>query len=100
MRKLGLILTLAAASAFGGEFTGYVSETGCGAKHVTGSAADVGCVTSCIKRGAKPVLVVDGKVINIANPDKVPASLYGLKAKVDGELKEGTLNIASIEAAK
>jgi len=38
-------------------------------------------------------------VVKIANPDRVPESLYGLKAKVTGELKDGALVIASIAKA-
>ncbi len=100
MKKLGLFLTLAAATAFAGEWTGHISETKCGAKHNTGSAGDVSCVKGCIKGGAKPVLVVDGKVVAIANTDKVPEALYGLKVKVSGDLQGDALTIASIEAAK
>ncbi len=100
MKKLGLFLTLAAATAFAGEWTGYISETKCGAKHQTGSAADVACVKGCIKGGAKPVLVVDGKVVAISNIDKVPEALYGQKVKVSGDLKGESLTVASVEAAK
>lgn len=98
MKTLGLSLILAAA-AFAGEWTGYISETKCGAKHASASAGDVACVKGCIKGGAKPVLVVDGKVVAIANTDKVPEALYGLKVKVSGELKGDALTIASVEAA-
>jgi hypothetical protein len=98
MKTLALLAVLSLA-AFAGEWTGHISETHCGAKHTAGSAADVTCVTSCIKSGAKPVLVVDGKVVSIANADKVPASLYGLKVKVTGELADNALTIASIKAA-
>jgi hypothetical protein len=100
MKKMGLFLTLAASTAFAGEWTGYISETKCGAKHTSASAADVACVKGCIKGGAKPVLVTDGKVVAISNTDKVPEALYGQKVKVSGELKGDALTIASVEAAK
>lgn len=99
MKTLGLSLVLA-ATALAGEWTGHISETKCGAKHASASAGDVACVKGCIKGGAKPVLVVDGKVVAISNTDKVPEALYGLKVKVSGELKGEALSIASIEAAK
>ncbi len=99
-KKLGLFFALAAATALAGEYTGYVSETKCGAKHASASAGDVACVKGCIKGGAKPVLVVDGKVVAIANTDKVPEALYGQKVKVSGELHGDALTIANIEAAK
>ena len=93
MKKFAIAFVLFAAAAFAGEWTGYVSETKCGAKHNDGSAASVGCVKACIKGGAKPVLVVDGKVVAIANPDKVPAALYGLRVTVTGELKDDAVEI-------
>lgn len=99
MRKTMLGLVLFAAVAVAGEWTGYISEDKCGAKHQSGSQSDVACVKACIRGGAKPVLVTDGKVVPLANPEKVPEALYGLKAKVSGELKEGRLHIASIQKA-
>jgi hypothetical protein len=100
MKKLVITFVLFAAAALAGEWTGYVSETKCGAKHNDGSAASVACVKACIKGGAKPVLVVDGKVVAISNTDKVPEALYGLKVTVTGEMKDDALEIASIDAAK
>jgi hypothetical protein len=100
MKKLAFAFVLFAAAAFAGEWTGYVSETKCGAKHNDGSAASVGCVKACIKGGAKPVLVVDGKVVAIANPDKVPAALYGLRVTMTGELKDDAVEIGTIDTAK
>jgi hypothetical protein len=99
MKKLALMFVLLAAAAFAGDWTGYVSETKCGAKHNDGSDASVSCVKGCIKGGAKPVLIVDGKVVAIANPEKVPEALYGLKVKVTGKLKKEAVTIASIAAA-
>jgi len=100
MKKLALTFAFCAVAAFGAEWTGYVSETHCGAKHHDGSEASVKCVKGCIKGGAKPVLVVDGKVVGIANPDKVPEKLYGLKVTVQGEMKGDDVEITSIEAAQ
>jgi hypothetical protein len=100
MKKLALVFVLSAAAALAAEWTGYVSESKCGAKHNDGSAASIGCVKGCIKGGAKPVLVVDGKVVAISNPDKVPEALYGLKVTVSGELKDEAVEIETIEAAK
>jgi hypothetical protein len=100
MKRVVLGLMLTAATALAADWTGYVSETKCGAKHNDGSDASVQCVNSCIKGGAKPVLVVDGKVVNIANPAKVPEALYGKKVKVKGKKeKDGSVAIGSIEAA-
>lgn len=100
MIRLGLLAAVLSLPALAGDWTGYVSDDKCGAKHQSGSSADVDCVKACIRGGAKPVLVVDGKVVKIANPEKVPAELYGLKATVSGELKDGSLVIASIGKAE
>ena len=100
MKKAGLFLMFAATAAFAGEWTGYVSESKCGAKHNDGSAGAVSCVNACIKGGAKPVLVVDGKVVMVANTTKIPADLYGKKVTVTGELADEKLTIATIAAAE
>jgi hypothetical protein len=100
MNKLALLFAFCAASALAAEWTGYISETKCGAKHADASTASINCVKGCIKAGAKPVLVVDGTVVPIANAAKVPAELYGLKVQVTGEMKGEAIEIASIEAAK
>jgi hypothetical protein len=100
MKKLALIFAFCAVAAFGAEWTGYISETKCGHKHDDGSQASIDCVKGCIKGGAKPVLVVGDKIIAIANPAKVPESLYGLKVSVTGKLKGEAVVIASISAAQ
>jgi hypothetical protein len=100
MRKLTISILFLAASAFAGEWTGYISDAKCGAAHNDGSAKSVACVKGCVKGGQKPVFVVDGKVIKIANPDKVGEDLLGGKVTIKGELKGEDLTIASIAAAK
>ena len=100
MKKAVLFVMLAATAAFAAEWTGYVSETKCGAKHNDGSEASIKCVTGCIKGGAKPVLVVDGKVVSIDNTDAVPANLYGKKVTVSGKLAGEAVHIAKISAAE
>ena len=100
MKKLGFSLMFLAATAFAGEWTGYVSDAKCGAAHSDGSAKSVSCVKGCIKGGQAAVFVVDGKVIKIANQDKVPADLQGQKVTIKGDLAGESLTIASIAAAK
>lgn len=99
MKKLALVFAFCAVAAFGAEWTGYISETKCGAKHNDGSEASIKCVTGCIKHGAKPVLVVGDKVVPIANTAKVPEDLYGKKVTVKGKMKGDAVEIASIAAA-
>lgn len=98
MKKL-MFVAVFAASAFAAEWTGVISENHCGAKHAAGSAADQKCVEGCVKGGATPVLVSDGKVLKIADTSKVQDFL-GKKVVVKGDLEGDTVTIASIEAAK
>ena len=88
-----------ATAAFAGELTGVVSEDHCGASHKESTEQVVKCVTNCMKGGAKPVLVVDGKVVKISNQDKVKAEFYGKKVMVTGEQEGDTVTIDSIAAA-
>lgn len=100
MKKLSITFAFLAASAFAGEWTGYISDAKCGAAHSDGSDKSVACVKGCVKGGQKPVFVVDGKVIKIANPDKVGEAHLGQKVSVSGDLKGEELTISAIAAAK
>lgn len=88
------------ATAMAGTFVGYISESGCGAKHVTGSDKDVNCVKGCVKKGAKPVFVTEDnkKVYQISDASKVMDHL-GKKVQVTGELEGDTLKVDSVQAA-
>lgn len=104
MKRLLYLLCLLVAvftmTASAGEWTGYISDSHCGAKHTDGSQASVNCVKSCVKGGQKPVFVTaDNKVVRIANPDAVRESQLGKKVKISGELKDNNLTINSIELA-
>jgi hypothetical protein len=95
--KMIAILAVSALSALGEEWTGAISESGCGAKHAEGN---VGCVTKCVKGGATPVLVTgaDHKVLKIANTEKV-MDFLGKKVKVTGTLADGSVTISEIAEA-
>jgi hypothetical protein len=97
MKKLMVVASLFAISAFAGEFKGAISESGCGAKHVAGSAADIKCVSACVKKGSAPVFVSDGKVMKIADSSKVMDYL-GKKVVVTGSVDGDTVTIDSVKA--
>jgi hypothetical protein len=99
MKKFLALLTLAAPLVLAGEWTGYISDSKCGAAHNDGSDKSVACVKGCVKGGLKPVFVTGDKVIAIANPDKVPGDLLGKKVTVSGDLKDNALTIGEISAA-
>ena len=64
-----------------------------------GSEKSIACVKGCVKKGAAPVFVTaDGKVVKIANPDKVTEHL-GHKVKVTGKLEGESLTIDTVAMA-
>jgi len=99
----GTALILGAAMlAFGadGTWTGYISDSHCGAKGAKEGHAD--CATKCVKEhGASYVFVndADHKVYNIENQDKAAAHA-GHHVTVKGAESGDKLTITSIEMAK
>ena len=86
-------------------WTGKISDSACGAKHEEaaegqGVMADRDCTQACIRGGSKYVLVVDGKVVQIANQDnKDLATHAGHTVKLTGELKGTAITVSKIEMA-
>jgi len=97
MKRLLAFVFLTSLGALGGEWTGAISESGCGTKHANGGAEK--CVSGCVKKGAAPVFVTDGKVVRIANAEKVMDHL-GKKVKITGTLEGDTVTIQTISAAE
>lgn len=93
MSKLSIALLACSLAGFAAEWTGAISESGCGTKHANGGAEK--CVTGCVKKGAAPVFVTGDKVIKIANAEKVMDHL-GKKVKVSGTLEGDTVTVDSI----
>jgi hypothetical protein len=105
MKKLVLATFLAAS--FGSvvmladQLTGYVSESGCGAKHSSVSAANTKCVEGCLKKGSDPVLVSDGKVMKFDADSKEKAKAFaGQSVKIDGTMDGDVIKINSIDKAE
>jgi hypothetical protein len=96
-----LTVSLGSVAVFADSFSGYISGAHCGAKHSTVSAANTACVEKCIKGGAAPVLVSDGKVIKFddASADKAKA-FAAENVKIDGSMEGGVLKITSINKAE
>ena len=94
-------LALFTTGAFAEELTGYISDSHCGAKHDTVSAANTKCINACLKGGSNPVLVSEGKVINIDAESRDKAVAHaGQKVKIDGTMNGDTVKIDSIEESK
>ena len=91
---LVLVLTVFTLTAMAGEWTGYISDSKCGAKGAKDAHAD--CAASCVKGGASPVFVTGGKVYKIDDASKV-ADHVGHKVTITGELKGDTVNVESVK---
>jgi archaellum component FlaG (FlaF/FlaG flagellin family) len=100
---IAALLVAAPALAQSGTWTGQISDSMCKAKHEeaaegAGKMPDKDCTLSCVKGGSKFVLLVDGKVYQIANQDnKDLAAVAGQSVKVSGDLKGDTITVAKIE---
>ena len=97
MRKYLVLLALLFSgivyAADKGTWTGYISDSDCGAK---GDNADhAACAKKCVKNGASPVFVVGDKVYTISNPKKV-AKFIGDKVTISGTLTGDAIDIDKV----
>jgi hypothetical protein len=83
-------------------FTGVVSDSMCGAKHMMPGDA-VGCAHACLKQGSKYALVVGDKVYTLEISDKSATDeldkLVGQKAKISGTVNGDTIQVSSVSGA-
>ena len=79
-------------------WTGYVTDAKCAAGG-KGGADHAACAKKCIGGGEAAVLVVDGKVVKIANQDKVKGH-EGHHVTVTGKLEGDTLTIDKLTMVK
>jgi hypothetical protein len=89
-----LMLSLFAVTAFATEMTGYVSDSKCGAKGEKDAHAD--CAVKCVKGGAAPVFVSDGKVYKVDDAAKVQDHV-GHKVTITGEVKGDTIQVQEVK---
>ena len=96
-----LTASLGSVAAFADSWTGYISDAHCGAKHDKVSAANTKCVVDmCIKGGADPVFVYQGKVLKFDADSTAKAKAFaGQEVKIDGTLDGDTVKITSIDKA-
>ena len=109
MTKLSFVLATALLMMPAGPFaaeqtwTGKIADSACGAKHEEaaeneGVMPDRECTQACVRGGSKYVLVVDGKVLQIANQDnKDLATHAGHAVKMTGELKGSAITVSKVE---
>jgi len=97
------ILTASVTMSAQQTWTGTISDSMCKAKHEEaaegqGKMADRDCTLSCVKGGSKFVLLVDGKVYQIANQDNKDLTTFaGQAVKVSGDVKGDTITVAKVE---
>src|SRR5260370_40314782 len=91
-----LLLSLFAVSAVADEFTGWISDSKCGAKGASAEHKD--CAAKCVKGGAAPVFVMDNKMLKIDDASKVEGHI-GQKVTVTGSVDGDTSKVASTKAA-
>jgi hypothetical protein len=98
---LFLLTALCAAPAFAATatMTGRVTDDMCGAKH--DGPNEAACIRSCVRSmGAKFALLVDGKLYVLIGMRTELDALAGQKATVTGELRDNTITVSSVQAAK
>lgn len=112
VRKVGFLLLnllvitgLAVSSAFAAKaktFTGKVSDSMCGAKHME-SSDEAGCTRVCVGKGAKYALVSGDKVYTLDTSDKAALATLdknaGAKVTVTGTENGNTITVTSVTAA-
>ncbi len=97
MKKLLLMLCLfffmAVYAAEKGTWTGYISDSHCGAKG--NSAGHAACAKKCVKNGYAPVFVVGDKVYAISDPKKV-SGYIGDKVTITGTITDDKIDIEKV----
>jgi hypothetical protein len=89
-----LVLSVFTFTALAGEWTGYISDSKCGAKGAKDEHAD--CAAKCVKGGASPVFVTGGQVYKIDDASKVQDHI-GHKVTITGELKGDTVQVQDVK---
>ena len=81
---------------------GYISDSMCGLKHMSGMGDEKSCTLGCVKGGAKFVLADRGhrRVYQLDQMGQEKAREFaGQKVKVTGRVMGKTIRVTSIEAA-
>jgi hypothetical protein len=100
---LAITTTAALGAGKSQTFTGEVSDSMCGAKHMMqGKAGE--CARACVAKGSSYALVVGNKVYTLQTQEKAAqdqlSKLVGEKAKVTGTADGETIQVSQVDAAK
>ena len=110
LRKLMIVMActmLTSGVAFSSRnaesFSGEVSDSMCGAKHMM-AGNDADCTRACVRKGSNYALVVGDKVYALHTNDKAALDalnkLAGEKATVTGTADGETIEVSKVAAAK
>src|SRR5467141_2223564 len=103
--KLMAVLMLAFAGAFRAftqqqSLTGVVTDSMCGAAHMSKDKTPAECTKMCVKDGMKYALAVEKKDYTLEGHEAELAKLAGQKVTVTGTINGDTLTVTSVTAAK
>jgi hypothetical protein len=90
-------LAMAGNSSSQKSLTGTVSDTMCGAKHVTSNAA--ACTRKCVGTGSGYALVVGDKVYALQGANDQLDKYAGEPVTITGDISGNTVKVASVKAA-
>lgn len=101
MKRIAALATLAftftTVPMFAESFTGWVSDAMCAKDPAKVASADhADCAKKCIEGGSPAVLVVNGKVYEVSNPDMLK-NHAGEKVTVDATVDNGKMTIKSVK---
>jgi uncharacterized protein YdeI (BOF family) len=99
---IAMIAFAGAVGAASKTWTGQISDSMCGAKHMSDEhgkkMTDRECTLACLKDGSKYVFVSDGKVYRIANQDLKDLEVHpGHTVKLTGELDGDAITVLKVE---
>ena len=98
MKRTLIVAAIACGAMFAETLTGVVSDEHCGAKHTAASAKDKSCVQTCVKGGANPVIVSDGKVYSISEDTRGKVRDHlGEKVVVNGKVEGDQITIDTVQ---
>jgi len=78
-------------------WTGVVTDSMCGAKHMMANAAD--CTRACVKQGSSYALLVGDTVYTLKGHESEVDKLAGQKATVTGTVEGTTIQVASVKGS-
>lgn len=83
-----------------GTFTGMVSDSMCGAKHMMKGKSAAECTRACVKQGSDYALVVGKKVYTLKGNTSDLDKYAGERVTVKGMLSGSTINAETVTPAK